>query len=88
MLLFMLSLAFISFIAISLLEFDSALGKKLSEVGTASAAESSARAAEVAYRCGLRMEIESRIEDKLYARAGDKLIEVDGVFYYDPSEPV
>jgi hypothetical protein len=89
MLLFLISIVFVSYIAASLVSYSSSLREKLSEIELSSAAESSARASEVAYRCGISMEksIESRIEEKMYVDAGNRLIEVDGVFEYDPREP-
>ncbi|HSB47619.1 MAG TPA: hypothetical protein VLD37_06410 [Candidatus Bilamarchaeum sp.] len=90
LLVFMLNLASVSLLSISMLSYGSVLEKKLSEISALSAAESGARASEVAYRCMISMEkrADSRIEDRLYLDAGDKVIEVGGVFYADETEPV
>lgn len=90
LLLFVLELALVTTIALSMLAQKSVVEGKLSGAALASRAEGSARAAEVAVRCGLEMEksMESRIEDRLHARAGGRLIEVEGIFEYDAREPV
>lgn len=90
LLLFLLDIALVSTIALSMLAQKSGVEGKMAEAALASKAEGSARAAEVAIRCGLEMEksMESRIEESLHARAGDRLIEVEGIFRYDGREPV
>lgn len=96
LLMFGATIVLVSLLAASLAQERSVLDGRADELETASKAESAARALEGALSSGGRMEFDFRREGVyhsvergvLHARAGERLVEVRGVFHEDRSEPV